>query len=389
MGIAEPSPLDHAYWCIVVYERGHCGASQVGFLAALGPHGLNTPLVSVTLAFPQPCILQAKMAAITKPSLLRLFTASLARRPAAAAAAVATTASRGTGSALLRSGHGCHRLTHAAQRLAALHGSAVVCSAAGDGALLAFASQHRVRKPNRYHWLTARGVPSSFNQPLHPCALNGADVVEVQLKVDGMVCEGCSSRVEEALQKMAGVKKVRRRSQLQQGSVSRTWCSCPRGITPGPDVLAAHRDRHPFLPPPSHGRRCRWTWRRGWPRCKSRRPRKSMPSTPFSRWPRPSRGWALRLSRTLGRADCSPCRCRMLAVVPSSMARERERYLLLLPCAYCSLLSFLANSVVAFGLLLSTALCARNISVVAAGAVWLVAGIYRSMQPCCRRGPPL
>ncbi|EFN56470.1 hypothetical protein CHLNCDRAFT_145140 [Chlorella variabilis] len=106
------------------------------------------------------------MAAITKPSLLRLFTASLARRPAAAAAAVATTASRGTGSALLRSGHGCHRLTHAAQRLAALHGSAVVCSAAGD------------------------------------------DVVEVQLKVDGMVCEGCSSRVEEALQKMAGVKKV-------------------------------------------------------------------------------------------------------------------------------------------------------------------------------------
>lgn len=29
------------------------------------------------------------------------------------------------------------------------------------------------------------------------------------LKVDGMVCEGCSGRVEETLQKMAGVKKVR------------------------------------------------------------------------------------------------------------------------------------------------------------------------------------
>ena len=29
------------------------------------------------------------------------------------------------------------------------------------------------------------------------------------LKVDGMVCDGCSSRVEETLQKMAGAKKVR------------------------------------------------------------------------------------------------------------------------------------------------------------------------------------
>lgn len=30
-------------------------------------------------------------------------------------------------------------------------------------------------------------------------------------QVDGMVCDGCSSRVEEALAKMAGVKKVRQR----------------------------------------------------------------------------------------------------------------------------------------------------------------------------------
>ena len=36
-----------------------------------------------------------------------------------------------------------------------------------------------------------------------------AGLVEVMLKVDGMVCDGCSSRVEETLQKMAGVKKVR------------------------------------------------------------------------------------------------------------------------------------------------------------------------------------
>ncbi len=38
--------------------------------------------------------------------------------------------------------------------------------------------------------------------------------MEVQLKVGGMVCDGCSSRVEEMLQTMAGVKKVGLLTQL-------------------------------------------------------------------------------------------------------------------------------------------------------------------------------
>lgn len=53
-------------------------------------------------------------------------------------------------------------------------------------------------------------VPTCYFQQTQPelVVADLAGLVEVQLKVDGMVCEGCSSRVEEALQKMAGVKKV-------------------------------------------------------------------------------------------------------------------------------------------------------------------------------------
>ena len=41
------------------------------------------------------------------------------------------------------------------------------------------------------------------------CSAASADeAVELQLKIDGMVCDGCSSRVLEALQKLPGVKSV-------------------------------------------------------------------------------------------------------------------------------------------------------------------------------------
>ncbi|KAL4853041.1 ABC transporter G family member 28 [Chlorella vulgaris] len=107
----------------------------------------------------------SNMAAVTLS--LRLLTASLSSRGKSATAAItsAVTAGRSTGSALLRGSKGCGRLVTSRPALS-LHASAIVCTAAGDG------------------------------------------VMEVQLKVGGMVCDGCSSRVEEMLQTMAGVKKA-------------------------------------------------------------------------------------------------------------------------------------------------------------------------------------
>ena len=78
------------------------------------------------------------MAAVSgaKSSLLhRLLAASLPRRPAATAAAAAFSSAaaasvHSTGRAVLRSS----RLGVAVRRLGALHGSAIVCSAAGEGA---------------------------------------------------------------------------------------------------------------------------------------------------------------------------------------------------------------------------------------------------------------
>lgn len=72
----------------------------------------------------------------TAARALRLLGASLHRRPTAAAAMTsAAAASRCSGSALLRSTTG-GRLAQSVQRLGALHGAAVVCSAAGaDGEL--------------------------------------------------------------------------------------------------------------------------------------------------------------------------------------------------------------------------------------------------------------
>jgi hypothetical protein len=88
-----------------------------------------------------------------------LRTAVCGPRPAQRAA-VASTAAAGLGrrapTLLLAAGH----------RVGALRGAAAVCSASAD------------------------------------------DIVEVELKVDGMVCDGCSSRVAEALQKLPGVKQV-------------------------------------------------------------------------------------------------------------------------------------------------------------------------------------
>ena len=42
------------------------------------------------------------------------------------------------------------------------------------------------------------------------CCMTGQDYdsIELQIKIDGMVCDGCSSRVQEALEKTAGVKSV-------------------------------------------------------------------------------------------------------------------------------------------------------------------------------------
>ncbi|KAI3426478.1 hypothetical protein D9Q98_008844 [Chlorella vulgaris] len=107
----------------------------------------------------------SNMAAVTLS--LRLLTASLSSRGKSATAAItsAVTAGRSTGSALLRGSKGCGRLITSRPALS-LHASAIICTAAGDG------------------------------------------VMEVQLKVGGMVCDGCSSRVEEMLQTMAGVKKA-------------------------------------------------------------------------------------------------------------------------------------------------------------------------------------
>ncbi|KAL4448127.1 hypothetical protein ABPG75_005346 [Micractinium tetrahymenae] len=103
--------------------------------------------------------------AAARCTLLSLLT----RRPAAAALTSAAAASgRAAGPAALRTG----RLATVARRLGTVHGAAVVCSAGGSS------------------------------------GSDGEGVMEVQLKVDGMVCDGCSSRVEETLAKMVGVKKV-------------------------------------------------------------------------------------------------------------------------------------------------------------------------------------
>lgn len=40
------------------------------------------------------------------------------------------------------------------------------------------------------------------------CSANADDCLELQIKIDGMVCDGCSSRVQEALEKTQGVKAV-------------------------------------------------------------------------------------------------------------------------------------------------------------------------------------
>ncbi|KAL4449384.1 hypothetical protein ABPG77_007028 [Micractinium sp. CCAP 211/92] len=95
------------------------------------------------------------------------FLTTLTRRPATAALTAAAASGRAAGPATLRAGH----LAAVVRRVGTLHGAAIVCSAGGS---------------------------------------SGSDEgwMEVQLKVDGMVCDGCSSRVEEALAKMAGVKKV-------------------------------------------------------------------------------------------------------------------------------------------------------------------------------------
>lgn len=53
-------------------------------------------------------------------------------------------------------------------------------------------------------------APAALLRTSMPCcaASDDSDVVELQLKIDGMVCDGCSSRVLEALQKLPGVKNV-------------------------------------------------------------------------------------------------------------------------------------------------------------------------------------
>ena len=83
---------------------------------------------------PSPPPPQIRLAMATAARALRLLSASLHRRPTAAAA-FTSAAAASRGSAVLRSSASSGRLALAAQRLGALHGAAVVCSAAGaDGA---------------------------------------------------------------------------------------------------------------------------------------------------------------------------------------------------------------------------------------------------------------
>ncbi|PSC68046.1 ABC transporter G family member 28-like [Micractinium conductrix] len=98
---------------------------------------------------------------------LRALLLPLPRARPAAAATAAATAAAGTRAA---NGLNAGRLALVSRRMGDLRGAAAVCAAGGAGA--------------------------------------SDGVVEVQLRVDGMVCDGCSSRVEETLAKMAGVKKV-------------------------------------------------------------------------------------------------------------------------------------------------------------------------------------
>jgi hypothetical protein len=48
----------------------------------------------------------------------------------------------------------------------------------------------------------------SDQQHLHCAPTAGDDLVELEIKVGGMMCGGCTSRVEEALQKAPNVAKV-------------------------------------------------------------------------------------------------------------------------------------------------------------------------------------
>lgn len=143
----------------------------------------------------------------TAARALRLLGASLHRRPTAAAAFTsAAAASRCSGSAVLRSAN-CGRLAQSVQRLGALHGAAVVCSAAGaDGELVcvwgggAGSCQLLVRAvettatmvflPASHMQRGSGGSPVRQAHAVDALPLP-AGLVEVQLKVDGMVCEGC------------------------------------------------------------------------------------------------------------------------------------------------------------------------------------------------------
>jgi hypothetical protein len=59
-------------------------------------------------------------------------------------------------------------------------------------------------------------------QHVHCTSAAGDDLVELEIKVGGMMCGGCTSRVEEALQKAPNVAKV----QVCGASVNRHTISC-------------------------------------------------------------------------------------------------------------------------------------------------------------------
>lgn len=161
----------------------------------------------------------------SRSSLLRMLSTATGRRQIASLGSAAVAGKSNRASGLLRSSQACRRAPLAVRRLAAVPGTAVVCSAADDGAC---------RRPWLNVVVTGR-MPAAA--PTNPKLLAGlAGLVEVQLKVDGMVCEGCSSRVEEALQKMAGVKKVQQRAPLLSRECSPVGDRAGAGMADEPTV---------------------------------------------------------------------------------------------------------------------------------------------------------
>mmetsp|Transcript_6806 Transcript_6806/g.16979 ORF Transcript_6806/g.16979 Transcript_6806/m.16979 type:complete len:155 (-) Transcript_6806:348-812(-) len=98
----------------------------------------------------------------------------------------------------------CTRVRNACARVTTFSLAPVHCSISSQQAMLA--PSHPTPSSSRVASIPSqRGQVQCFSASKTPEA---DDVVELEIKVAGMMCEGCTSRVQEALQKAAPQSKV-------------------------------------------------------------------------------------------------------------------------------------------------------------------------------------